>query len=238
MPYRRLPNTDLARVRAIEAALEKGKRTPVSSLAFSRQTLERLQSVYPRLMSAMRQLETAKQNQFNKSQEYGEIVKRARLYLSHFVQVLSLAIIRDELKPEARTYYGLDINPKNLPVLNLEPEILEWGEKIIQGEQNRCKKGGNPIYSPSIALVKVHFDDFVEAYRSQKLFQNMINRAALQIMQVREEADKIIQQTWNEVEATFAFFPDDQMRENTMAYGIVYVYRSSEKQAFVETELF
>jgi hypothetical protein len=36
MPYRRLPNTDQARLRAMEAGLEMGKRTAAPQLAFSR----------------------------------------------------------------------------------------------------------------------------------------------------------------------------------------------------------
>lgn len=225
-----MPNTDVARVRAIESALEKGKRTPIANLAFGYPTLERLQAVYPKLLSSIRHLETIKQNQFNKSHEYGEIVKRARMYLNHFVQVLSLAIIREELKPEARLDYGLDINPKNIPSMSLEQEIIEWGEKIIGGEQLRCKKGGNPIYSPSIALVKVHYDCFTDAYREQKLFENLIARASAQMEETRNEVDKIIQQTWNEIESYFGHLPDEQMRENAATYGVVYVWRSTEKQ--------
>ena len=228
MPYRRLPNTDQARMRAIEAALEKGKRTAISELAFSLQTLEKLQFFYPRLLGAVRQLDNAKQNQFNKSREYGEIVKKAKLYLSHFVQVLTFAIIREELKPEARTFYGLDPHSQKVPALNLEKDILDWGERIISGEQKRCMKGGNPIYSPSIALVKVHYEFFIDAYREQKMLQNITNRASEQMNKVREEADELIQQLWNEVESTYDSVHDEQKREHASGYGIVYVYRSSE----------
>lgn len=230
MPYRRLPNTDQARLRAIEAALEKGKRTARKELAFSEQTLEKLQSLYPRLLGAIRQLDTAKQNQFNKSREYGEVVKKAKLYISHFAQVLTFAILREELKPEARTFYGLDPRTQKVPALNLEKDVLEWGEKIINGEQNRCKQGGNPIYSPSVALVKVHYESFLEAYRDQKILQNITNRASELMNRVREEADELVQQVWNEVEITFSFLPDELRREQASEYGIVYVLRSSEQK--------
>jgi len=228
MPYRRLPNTDQARMRAIEAALEKGKRIASKELAFSQETLEKLQSLYPHLLGAIRQLETAKQNQFNKSKEYGEIVKKTKLYISHFAQVLTLAILREELKPETRAFYGLDPRSQKIPSLNLEKDIIEWGEKIINGEQNRCKKGGNPIYSPSIALVKVHYESFLEAYRYQMILQNITIRASEVMNRFREEADELIQHMWNEVETTFRFLPDEQRREQAAEYGVVYVLRTSE----------
>ena len=228
MPYRRLPNTDQARMRAIEAALEKGKRVPMKDLAFSYLSLEKLQSIYPRLSGAIRQLNAAKQNQFDKSREYGEIFKKSKLYLTHFIQVMSFAIIREEMKPEVRKYYGLDPNTQRLPALNLEKDVLEWGEKIIKGEQQRCMHGGSPIYSPSIALVKVHFESFIEAYRHQKMLQNITNRASEQMNQIRDEADALIQEVWNEVEEKFNLLPDDVKREKAADYGVTYVYRPSE----------
>lgn len=228
MPYRRLPNTDQARMRAIEAALEKGKRVPMKDLAFSYLSLEKLQSIYPRLSGAIRQLNAAKQNQFDKSREYGEIFKKSKLYLTHFIQVMSFAIIREEMKPDVRKYYGLDPNTQRLPALNLEKDVLEWGEKIIKGEQQRCMHGGSPIYSPSIALVKVHFESFIDAYRHQKMLQNITNRASDQMNLIRDEADKLIQEVWNEVEEKFNLLPDDMKREKATDYGITYVYRPSE----------
>jgi len=39
MPYRRLPNTDAARVRALKTALDKGKEVPPHKLAYSAKTV-------------------------------------------------------------------------------------------------------------------------------------------------------------------------------------------------------
>ncbi|MCW0482017.1 hypothetical protein [Gaoshiqia sediminis] len=228
MPYRRLPNTDQARMRAIETALEKGKRIAMKELAFSLQSLEKMQFLYPRLTAAIRQLNAAKQNQFDKSREYGETFKRAKLYISHFIQVMTFAIIREEIKPEARAFYGLEVNSQKIPAINLEKDVLEWGEKIISGEQKRCMHGGSPIYSPSIALVKVHYESFIDAYRHQMMLQNITNRASEQITQVREEADQLIQQVWNEIETRYSNLPDELKREKATDYGVTYFYRPAE----------
>ena len=228
MPYRRLPNTDQARMRAIEMALEKGKRTAFSKLAFSQQTLEKIQFLYPNLANSVRQLQAAKQTQFDRANEYGNIFKKAKLYLSHFVQVLNFAIIREEMKQETRELYGLDPNSLKVPPMNLEKDVLAWGERIILGEQKRCMRGGSPIYSPSIALVKVHYESFKDAFHFQKILQNNTNRASQRVQDMRDEADKIIQQLWNEVEEKFAALPSEMRREKAEQYGLIYVYRQSE----------
>ena len=230
MPYRRLPNTDVARLRAIEAGLDLGKRIAYTKLAFSQQTLEKLQTFYPHFLGAIRQLNASKQNQFDRSKEYGEIFRKSKLYLSHFLQVVNFAILRGEMKPEVIEFYGLKVNSKATPPLNLEAHVLSWGEQIIEGEQKRVMKGGSPIYSPSIALVKVHYEEFKEAYRQQKLLQNITNRASVRVAELREHADEMIQQMWNEVENSMLHLSDDERREKASEYGIVYVYRASEQK--------
>ncbi len=230
MPYRRLPNTDVARLRAIEAGLDIGKRTALKKLAFSQETLENLQTFYPHFLGAIRQLNLSKQTQFDRSKEYGEIFRKAKLYLSHFLQVVNFAILRGELKPDIVEFYGLKANSKATPPLNLEANVMTWGERIIDGEQKRVARGGSPIYSPSIALVKVHYEEFVEAYRHQKMLQNNTNRASMRVAELREKADQLIQDMWNEVENTLAHLSDDEKREKAAEYGIVYVYRASEQK--------
>jgi hypothetical protein len=230
MPYRRLPNTDVARLRAIEAGLDIGKRTALKNLAFSQQTLEKLQTFYPHFLGSIRQLNLSKQNQFDRSKEYSEIFRKAKLYVSHFLQVVNFAILRGEMKPESIEFYGLKANTKATPPLNLESHVMTWGSRVIEGEQKRVKAGGSPIYSPSIALVKVHYEEFVEAYRHQKMLQNITNRASVKVAELREQADVMIQEMWNEVENSLAHLSDDEKREKASEYGVVYVYRASELQ--------
>ena len=91
-------------------------------------------------------------------------------------------------------------------------------------------KGGSPIYSPSIALVKVHYEEFKEAYHHQKMLQNITNRASVRVAELREQADEMIQTMWNEVENSMTHLSDDERREKAAQYGIVYVFRASEQK--------
>ncbi len=228
MPYRRLPNTDQARMRAIELALEKGKRVALPSLAFSQQSLEKLQTLYPHFSGTMRHLQASKQNQFERSKEYGHAFKKTKLYVSHFVQVLNFAIMREEMKPEVREFYGLNPATLNVPALNLEKDVLAWGERIMDGERKRCMNGGSPIYSPSIALVKVHYESFKDSYRYMLNLDNINKRAALRMQEMREKADVLIQLIWNEIEETYEELASELRREKAQEYGVTYVYRTSE----------
>ena len=227
MPYRRLPNTDQARLRTLRAAILIAQEKEIDELAFSPKTLNRLRSFYTSFETTIIHHKLARKQQEKSSGSYNESVRKARLYLSHFIQVLNFAIQRGDMKPTIREYFGF--TDKKLPSLLLDSEVLEWGKKIIEGEHKRILNGGNPLYNPSIAVVKVKFDQFLDAYHFQKTLQNNTARMTAKVAELRIEADEIILDIWNEVEEKFAHLPDDLKRERATEYGVAYVYRPMER---------
>ena len=133
------------------------------------------------------------------------------------------------MKADVRNFYGM-VGDKKSPSLILESELLEWGKKIIEGEHQRMLHGGNPLYNPSIAVVKVKFDQFVDAYHFQKTLQSNTIRWTQKVAGMRAEADDIILDIWNEVEEYYNAYPEDIKREYAAEYGVVYVFRPMEKQ--------
>ncbi len=228
MPYRRLPNTDLARIRALRSAQDMGEIFSSIELGFSFILLRKLHDFLPHFEMAIGNHRQAIGEQSAKSKEYTERQKRARLYVSHFIQVLNFTIARDELKPKVREFYGLNVNSQSIPSLVKDTKLIEWGEKLIEGERLRMAAGGNPIYSPSIALVRVNNDKFRDAYNHQKTLQSNTQRFSEQVAQRRFEADQIILDIWNEVEMHYKDLAEDERREICSRYGIVYVWRKSE----------
>jgi antirestriction protein ArdC len=228
MPYRRLPNTDQARLRALHAAITAGQKKSPDELAFSVNTLARLRAFYTGFETTIIHHKLARHQQEKNSSTYQETVRKARLYLSHFVQILNFAIQRGDMKQDVRKHYGID-EEKKIPSFLLDSEVLEWGKKIIEGEHQRVLHGGNPIYNPSIAVVKVKFDQFLDAYHFQKTLQNNTARWTAKVADLRNEADEIILDIWNEVEDHFAELADDLKREKTIEYGLTYVYRPMER---------
>ncbi len=228
MPYRRLPNTDSSRLKAIKIAYAKGKAIIPMELAFKQGTFQRVLSFLPKLEKVIAEHKTTYDIQVKNNKEYLKKLKKAKLYVSHFIQVVNMAIVRGELQPSVRGFYGLDEDFTRLPILNTESELLEWGKKIIDGETARKMQGLTPITNPTIALVRVHYDNFVEAQKFQKMLQKNHSRALTNLSDLRTEADDIILTIWNEVEDFYKDLPEDIRREKAQEYGLVYVYRKNE----------
>lgn len=229
MPYRRLPNTDQARVRALRTAVEKGELYNVCDLAITLKTLFEARNFLQRFEAAQIYYTQCYENQSRASRKHQANVKTARLYISHFIQVLNLAVLRDEIKIAHKALYGLP-DTNTVPDLLSETALVEWGKKIIDGEQRRISQGGIPIYNPTIARVKVHYDIFLESYERQKNFQALTARSLDELASMRNRADELILDIWNQVEAKFQDITPNEVRlEKCRDYGLVYYYRSSEK---------
>lgn len=233
MPYRRLPNTDAARIRALKAALKKGENlNDINTIAYPFPLKQKIDIFLPKFEIAITNSRAAREKQIENSQKFTELTRKARLYVSHFIQVLNFTIIRGELKPKARLYYGLKENDSKVPSLLTEQELLVWGEKIISGEQERINnRGGNPIYSPAIALVRVNYENFKQGYDFQKRLQANSSRFSAEVAQYRDEADTLILNIWNEVEMYYSSLADEEeRRKQSEEYGLVYVFRRGEKE--------
>jgi hypothetical protein len=238
MPYRRLPNTDAARIKAMKIALEKGNELPPHKLAFSSKTILKVQKFLPQFEHNIKMHRQSQASQNKKSKDYNEVLKKARIYLTHFIRVMNMAIFRGDLPVETRAYYGLATDESTVPSLNTENELMSWGRRIIEGEEFRIRKGGSPITNPTIAVVKVRFENFIEAWN---YYNTLLKKASVHTERnnnLRKEADEIILQLWNEVEKTHLSLPDEVRKAKCENYGLVYFYRKSEleKAANAQTE--
>lgn len=229
MPYRRLPNTDLARLRALRIAYEKGKELPPFKLAFSQVTFQKVISSMHAFEKVVQESRQAYNIQVQKSKDYAKSLKKVRLYLSHFIQVVNMAIARGDLMPTDRDFFGFGRDQKRVPSLGSEAAVIKWGEKIIQGETMRIGKGLTPVTNPTMAVVKVHYENFLEAHRHQKTLQKNLQRRQEILVEMRCEIDSIIASVWNEVEDYYKDLPDEERRSNAQLYGVVYFYRKNEK---------
>lgn len=228
MPYRRLPNTDTARIKAMRIALEKGKELPPHKLAFSSKTIVRLQKFLPQFEYSIKLYRQSLSSQNKKSKDYNEILRKARIYLTHFIRVMNMAIFRGDLPAETRAYYGLATDESTVPSLNTENELMSWGRRIIEGEEFRIRKGGSPITNPTIAVVKVRFENFIEALNYHNTLAKKTCDYTEKNKSMRKEADDIILQLWNEVETAHTSLPEERKKILNEDYGLIYFYRKSE----------
>ncbi|MDF1546957.1 MAG: hypothetical protein P1P88_03995 [Bacteroidales bacterium] len=231
MPYRRLPNTDLARIRAMKAAVKKGTNVPPFNLAYSQALYVKIKAFLPAFEKAVEEQRRAHNIQASKNKDYAKAFKKAQMYISHFIQVLNFAIVRGEFPANVRKFYGFSTEEKKVPSLNTEDELIEIGKKLIKGEKERTMNGGTPILSPKISLVNIHFDKFVEAHEYQTRLKDNSGRANMTVASLRMKADQLILDIWNEVEKYFDEMEPAEKRKQATAYGLVYVYRKSERDS-------
>lgn len=229
MPYRRLPNTDNARLKALQTALSKGKEIPPFKLAFTQKSFQKTQAFLTRFEKAILLHKQSQSRQIKNNKEYQKVLKKAKLFISHFIQVMNMAITRSELPASTRISFGFNEDDKALPMLVSEKDIIYWGKKLLDGESFRTLQRQTPITNPTIAVVKVRYEQFLEAHRFQQILKERNNRALEKLSALRDEADEIILNIWNEVESSYNDLPDNLKRERAKEYGLAYIYRKNEK---------
>lgn len=229
MPYRRLPNTDAARIKALKTAINKSSETDFNDVVVSMKTLYKAKSAVGKFERMYKTHQQTFETQIKANKSFQKQIKNARMYISHFVQVLYLAIIRNEIKSDNLTLYGLENSEMLLPDISTNEMLLEWGQKIISGEEQRISEGGVPIYNPTIAKVKVMYSIFKDGYNTQQVHQKATNRTQGEVVSFRAEVDEIILNLWNQVEEANIDLPPKQKIDENKEYGIIYYYRKGEK---------
>jgi len=235
MPYRRLPTTDKARTRALEAALKK-VAFKNGKVAISAKSIEELQTVKSKFENTLKHYEMNIQIQAEKNHEYKASMDKARMYVSHFIQVLYLTSERGEINGGIK-YYGLDEFEGKVPPLNTEEEILNWGKIVVQGEQKRIQSGGSAIYNPSIALVRIKVEEFNDAAIFQQNLKRNTTRTYNLMQELRKSTNDFISQLWNEIEESIETDSPKLKRQVAQEYGIVYIFRKKEKKKLTDKEL-
>ena len=238
MPYRRLPTTDKARLRALEKAVNKVGEVSIRKIPFSKQSIEGLQSVKNQFENASKHYELNIKQQSDNSKHYKATMETARMYLSHFIQVLLFASERGEINGGIKFYGNLQSLEGKLPSLNTEQEILEWGKIIVNGEQNRVRQGGSAIYSPSIALVKFKLEEFNDAAMFQQNLKRNTLRSFEKMQTLRKTTNDFIAQFWTEIETYLEMetMSPEQKRELAEEFGIVYVLRRKERKLLAKQQ--
>ena len=235
MPYRRLPTTDKARTRALNAALQK-VAFKNGKVAISAKAIDELQIVKSKFENTLKHYEMNIKIQADKYHEFKAVMDKARMYVSHFIQVLYLTSERGEINGGIK-YYGLDEYEGKVPPLNTEEEILHWGNKVILGEQKRIQNGGSAIYNPSIALVRIKVEEFKDAAIFQQNLKRNTTRTYNLMQDLRKTTNDFISQLWNEIEEGLENESPKHKRQIAQEYGIVYIFRKKEKKKLTVKEL-
>lgn len=228
MPYRRLPNTDAARLRALKTVLDSNDIYTVRNRFIDWKTINSAQPAYDRLLTAAEQYRLSYAAQLRGAGKLDKLQRNAQMYVSHFMQVLRMAVERGEIKKQALGLYGLDPEAQTLPNIKTVGGLLKWGEAVVNGEKARVKQGGRPIYNPTIGMVSTHLDIFKENYEQHRRLRERTLKAADDLKRIRPEVDAVLTELWNQIEAHFKDEPADVRLDSCRKFGVVYYYRKNE----------
>lgn len=231
MPYRRLPNTDKARIRSLETAIAKMRNNDYYAPVLSPELLSKAEKKLIQFRDAVdryvKSLET--QVSYSKSEPYQTRLKNARMYVSHFLTVFNMCIKRGEMKAADRDYYSIPQDSGELPDMSSDIAVIRCCENTINGERARIAKGGIPIYNPTIAKVAVHYDLFKELYDKQCELRQLTDEALMVVSLMRPQVDDVILDVWNSIENYFSNLTGEKKLKVCREYGLIYYYRTSEK---------
>ncbi|HEY9551217.1 MAG TPA: hypothetical protein VIQ97_02925 [Prevotella sp.] len=228
MPYRRLPKTDAARLRALKTLLDNNDVYVVRNRFIDWKTLNQAQPLYDKLFTACGQYRICQQTQKRHTPEINKHQHKAIMYVSHFMQVLLMAVERGEIKRSMLPLYGLQADATTLPNIKQTEALSEWGTKVINGEKARLKMGGRPIYNPTIGMVSTHYDIFKDAFNRHKMLMAKTQEALAGIQNLRPKVDQLLLELWNQIEAHFEKEPPQVRYEACRKFGIIYYYRRNE----------
>jgi hypothetical protein len=229
MAVKKLPHSDEERIRILQAIIDK-EEVHQDDAVLSVRTLHEMRNLLLTFEGSSFCFTQALDDETKAEKKYIDLFKTAQLYISHFIQVLNLAMIRGEIKTESLFYYGLENNNElTVPDLTTEEAILEWGEKIINGETERTRQGGSPMYNPPIAKVKVHYDLFKEALYSLSIYRKNTIRNEENLSISREKVNELIWDTWCAVEDKYYDLPQEERKAKYAEYRICFYIQAGEQ---------
>lgn len=233
MPYRRLPNTDQARIRTLSTAIDAIRNNDLYVPVLPPELYNKADRKLKQFKGAadLYNAYLAEQNGFSKSAAYRTRLKNAHMYVSHFLTVFNLAVKRGEIKAKDRSLYSLPEDSSELPDLSSDAAIIRCCQNTITGEKARTQKGGLPMMNPTIAKVNVHYDLFREMYDKQQQLRVRTDESLAAVAALRPELDDIILEVWNTIEAHFADLQGDARLNACRKYGVIYYYRPGEKKS-------
>lgn len=231
MPYRRLPNTDKARIRSLETAINKMRNSDYYAPVMSPELFNRADKKLAQFKEAVERYVNSLETQVNysKSEAYQDRLKNAKMYVSHFLTVFNMCVKRGEMKASDREFYSIPENSGELPDMSSDIAVIRCCENTINGEKARTAKGGVPIYNPTIAKVAVHYDLFKELYDRQSKMRQLTDEALLVVSLMRPQVDEVILDVWNSIENYFQDLTGEKKIKVCRDYGLIYYYRTSEK---------
>ncbi|MDR1561618.1 MAG: hypothetical protein LBS54_00845 [Dysgonamonadaceae bacterium] len=225
----KIPDRDTDRIDTIRNAVEREDMLPESERVLLDGEIVEMRYFIRQYEGETMVLKNAKDDKAKTMLQYKELFKNAQMYISHFIRVLQLTVIRKEIPAALLMLYGFESDRElNIPDLATEDAILSWGDKIIRGEQERISRGGRPLYNPTIANVRVHYELFDDIIQSLKIYSRNVLRYQTSVFEMRRKAAGYIDSIWSRVDEKYSKESEEKYQEILKLYKFLF-YNSGEQ---------
>ena len=133
MPYRRLPNTDISRTKALSDILKANRKIEI----FDFYKINEIKDIKLNFDIFLSEYKLLKAKIREESAKYKKLFNITKKYILHYIIVLNLSIERKEIKSTYRKYYKLENYSKRLPEIKTFEDLTTWHKNLMEGEKKQ-----------------------------------------------------------------------------------------------------
>ena len=232
---RRLAQSNKTRNEALQNAKTKKDSGP-ADMPISPDVIIRLDNIAPDYKAAMTNVTVKKAELSIKIAAKAVAARKARKFVSYFIQTFNNGIELEIFPKQHRAYYNLEVESGKVPYLGSEQALKTVGQALIAGDPNRVAAGGAAMAIPDIASLTAAFSAWFSLFTECSNLKDALDTAQENVAALNEEADGVILKVWDQVETFYNEEDKESQRANAREWGVVYITVGSVKST-VNVEL-
>lgn len=222
MPSRQLPRTDDQRTTAKNVCFAKYNGTALADRLIPAALMTSLTAQRTAWNAAVFALPGLLEIQGARTDQAEALESVTRRSISHFIQVLNLAIERGDIPAAQRAYYGLDLGSAAVPPLSSQASLHLWADRIASGEATRIAAGGAALAWPSAAQVAAALAAWVAVIPLHSAALDAYANGQQAIADLRPADDFLTTDLADTVEFNLRDETPSNLRRRAREWGVVY----------------
>lgn len=224
MPTRRLPQTDEKRSQALNTCASKAASTGAPQWLITTAQNTTLTNLRTPWNTAHSNTGSALSTQTNRTALVTAALADCARCISHFIQVLNLAVERRILPASDRALYQLPVGHAEVPDINTVADCLLWSARLDAGEAARTGDGGEPLAWPAIGEVTASATTLTASENAQSTAKDNYDNLQEAIALQRPAVDALILDLWDTIEYNLRHEPaPSSLRRKAREWGVIYI---------------
>lgn len=216
----KISNTNSERLNILKCALKKADKLTFSELEFSNSLYVKIRAFLP-IFEKLLIKQSSLSNIIDTNNKAVDIAfDEAKMYITHFIIVLNLAIQRNKYSMNIRKYYGFKIAENTVPEINTKEDLIKIGKQIIEGEHKRTGMGGMPVLNPTISMVEIYYNKFLEISETKTQLHDSYIKCNEKVRFLQSKADILIKALFEQILNKNRSLSKSQKIEKLSEYGL------------------